>query len=362
MGKALPIPSFFDGANAEKYDHRPDQQAIFEEAMAWRIGQDIKPSSTDKTRVHLLLIDTQKDFCHPEGTLYVGGRSGTGAIDDSRRIAEFIYRNLGVITDITTTLDTHFAFQIFFASFWQTEDKLPLSPHTLIDVDGEGRLVNKDLAGNVLHTNIQPNPAIAKWVCGNNYPWLLKQVIHYCKELAAAGKYTLYLWPPHCILGSDGHALVGVIHEARMFHAFARGAQSWCEVKGGNPLTENYSVFRPEVLGRWDGQPLGQKNTLFVKTLLESDVVIIAGQAASHCVKSSIDDLLDEITAQDPKLAKKVYLLEDCMSSVAVPDGKGGFLADFTNEAENALRRFRDAGMHVVKSTDLIGSWKGLSG
>ena len=42
-----------------------------------------------------------------------------------------------------------------------------------------------------------------------------------------------------------------------MFHSFARGAQSWVEVKGGNPLTENYSVLRPEVLMRHDGQPLG---------------------------------------------------------------------------------------------------------
>ena len=79
----------------------------------------------------------------------------------------------------------------------------------------------------------------------------------YCAELEKAGKYHLYLWPPHCLLGSDGHALAGVVHEARMFHSFARGAQSWVEVKGGNPLTENYSVLRPEVLMRHDGQPLG---------------------------------------------------------------------------------------------------------
>jgi hypothetical protein len=73
-------------------------------------------------------------------------------------------------------------------------------------------------------------------------------VRHYCEELERAGKYQLYLWPPHCLLGSDGHALAGVVHAARLFHAFARGAQSWVEVKGGNPLTENYSVLRPEVL------------------------------------------------------------------------------------------------------------------
>lgn len=145
-----------------------------------------------------------------------------------------------------------------------------------------------------------------------------------------------------------------------MFHSFTRGAQSWVEVKGGNALTENYSVLRPEVLSRHDGQPLAQRNTAFLKTLLAADAVVIAGQAASHCVKSSIDDLLDEIARVDPALAKKVFVLADCMSSVVVPDGKGGFAADFTPQAEEAIERFRTAGMHVVRSTDPIESWLDL--
>jgi nicotinamidase-related amidase len=161
-------------------------------------------------------------------------------------------------------------------------------------------------------------------------------------------------------LGSDGHAAVGVLHEARMFHAYARSAQSWVEVKGGNALTENYSVLSPEVLARHDGRPLAQRNTAVIDTLLTADAVVIAGQAASHCVKSSIDDLLDEIVARDKLLARKVYILSDCMSAVTVPDGKGGFIADFTPQAEQALQRFADAGMHVVRSTDPMASWPGI--
>jgi nicotinamidase-related amidase len=298
--------------------------------------------------VHLLLIDVQKDFCHPEGTLYVGGRSGTGAVDDSRRTGEFIQRNLDVLTDITTTLDTHFAYQIFFPAFWLDKEDRPLQPHRVITAD--------QIAGG----EVRPNPAVAGWLCGGNYPWLVRQVEHYGRELERAGKYQLYLWPPHCLLGSAGHALVGVIHEARLWHAFTRGAQSWCEVKGGNPLTENYSVLRPEVLTRHDGMPLAQRNTQFIEKLLAADAVIIAGQAASHCVKSSIDDLVDEIAAADPALARKVYILTDCMSAVTVPDGKGGFVADFTAEAEKGLQRFAAAGMNLVTSTTPIHAWPGL--
>ena len=227
-------------------------------------------------------------------------------------------------------------------------DGSPLGPYREITAD------------QVARGEVQPSPLVAKWLCGGNYGWLVKQTLHYCRELEKSGKYKLYLWPPHCLLGSDGHALAGVLYEARLFHSFVRGAQSWVEVKGGNPLTENYSVLRPEVLTRHDGAPLAQRNALFLKTLLASDAVIIAGQAASHCVKSTIDDLLGEIVAQDPGLARKVYILTDCMSSVTVPDGKGGFAADFTSEAEAAFRRFADAGMRLVKSTEPVESWPGI--
>lgn len=344
----LPVPAFFDGRRAAEYAYRPDADALAAAATAWRAQHAIRPSAADETRVHLLLIDVQKDFCFPEGTLYVGGRTGTGAIDDSRRIAELIYRNAGAITEITTTMDTHLAYQIFFPSFWLGRDDAPLSAHRVVTSE------------QIARGEVRPNPAIAKWLCGGNYAWLCKQVLHYTEELEREGKYQLYLWPPHCLLGSDGHALAGIVHEARLFHAFLRGAQSHVEVKGGNPLTENYSVLRPEVLSRFDGAALGQRNTQFVQTLLAADAVVIAGQAASHCVKSTIDDLLGEIAAQDPALAKKVYLVTDCMSAVTVPDGKGGFAVDFTAQADAALQKFADAGMHLVRSTDPITSWPDL--
>jgi len=346
--RPLPLVPGWDPGRAADYHWLPDQQKLLDTAADWRRAHGIRPAGGDRFKIHLLLIDVQKDFCHPEGTLYVGGRSGTGAIDDSRRIAEFVQRNLDVLTDITTTVDTHFAHQIFFPAFWLGPDDKPPAPHRVVTAD------------QIAAGEIRPNPAMAAWMCGGNYTWLVRQVEHYCRELERAGKYQLYLWPPHCVLGSAGHALVGVIHEARMLHAFARGAQSWVEVKGGNPLTENYSVLRPEVLTRHDGLPLAQRNTQFLDKLLAADAVVIAGQASSHCVKSTIDDLVDEIAAADPALAGKVHILTDCMSAVTVPDGNGGFAVDFTDQAEAAQQRFAAAGMHLVTSTDPIESWPGI--
>ncbi len=349
--RRLPVPALYDQTHAGQYGYRPDQQKVFEEAGAWRVKQAIRPAGSDTTKVHLLLIDVQKDFCFPEGSLYVGGRSGTGAVEDNDRMARFIYANLPYITDITCTMDTHFPYQIFFPSFWLDESGIAPAPHTVITVDA------------IREGKVRPNPAMAFWLCSGNYAWLSRQVAFYCEELEKAGKYSLYLWPPHCLLGSDGHALSGVIHEARLFHSFARGSKCWVEVKGGNTLTENYSVLAPEVLMRYDGNPLAQRNTNFIKTLLEADAVVIAGQAASHCVKSSIEDLLGEIKSKDEKLARKVYIMRDCMSSVAVPDpGKSGaFLADFTPQAEEALKKFEDAGMNLVDSVTPLIDWPGLN-
>src|ERR1700751_3956672 len=96
-----PIPNWFESRRAAEWSYRPDAAQLPPSAAAWRAQHAIKPAAADEKRVHLLLIDVQKDFCFPEGTLYVAGRSGRGALDDNQRIAEFIYRNLGVLTNVT---------------------------------------------------------------------------------------------------------------------------------------------------------------------------------------------------------------------------------------------------------------------
>jgi nicotinamidase-related amidase len=147
-----------------------------------------------------------------------------------------------------------------------------------------------------------------------------------------------------------------VIEEAMFFHNIARSSQTDFQIKGGNPLTENYSVLKPEVTEDHKGRPIAQKNTKFIENLLEYDYLFLCGQAKSHCVAWTIDDLLNEIRAKDPSLVKKVYLIEDCTSPVVVPG-----VIDFTDQANEAFRRFSDAGMHVVKSTDPVDTWPGIS-
>lgn len=347
--RELPLPLFFDARQADEWSYAPDVPGLQAAAREWRREHALRPAAADARRVHLLLIDAQKDFCFPEGSLYVAGRSGRGALDDSARLARFVYAHLAQLSEITCTLDTHFPFQVFFASFWRDADGAPLEPHRVVTAD------------DVRAGRARPNPDVAAFVCGGDVAWLTRQALHYCEALERAGKYQLYLWPPHCLVGGEGHNLVGVLHAARLFHAFARDAPNGVEIKGSQPLTEHYSVLAPEVLRAHDGRALGARNSALVERLLRADALIVAGQAASHCVKSTLEDLLDEIRVRDPRLAAKVYVLRDAMSSVVVPhpERPGELAFDFTPQAEAALARLRDAGLHVVDTTTPIAAWPG---
>ncbi|KOR34227.1 isochorismatase [Planktothricoides sp. SR001] len=343
----LPIPSHFDRRQVGEV-WRVNYQDLAAAAKTWAKDHEIKPAAEDKTRICLVAIDVQNTFCIPQFELFVGDRSGTGAVDDNVRLCEFIYRNLGFISSIVPTLDTHTAMQIFHPIFWVNHaGEHPTPAATMITL--------ADVETGVW----QVNPAVAYSLAGSlnedNYSLLQKYALHYVQKLSQDGKFPLTIWPYHSMLGGIGNALVSAVEEAVFFHNIARQSQTMFEIKGNNPLTENYSVLRPEVLQGPDGQAIAQKNTRLIQKILDFDVIIIAGQAKSHCVAWTIDDLLTEITAIDPNLAKKVYLLEDCTSPVVVPG-----VIDFTDQADAAFQRFAQAGMNLVKSTQPMENWPGI--
>ncbi len=339
----LPIPSFFDRQRVGEVWRVPYQERATQ-AKAWAKQHQLTPAAKDKTRICLMIIDAQNTFCIPDFELFVGGKSGMGAVDDNIRLCEFIYRNMGVITEIAPTIDTHTAMQIFHSSFWVNDAGDHPAPMTMISL------------AQVQKGEWKVNPAIAYSLAKGNYMALQSFALHYVQQLSDEGKYPLTIWPYHSMLGGIGHALVSAVEEACFVHNLARHSQTNFEIKGGNPLTENYSVLRPEVLDDASGRPIAQKNARFIQKLLEFDAVVIAGQAKSHCVAWTIADLLTEIQAQDPKLAQKIYLLDDCTSPVVVPG-----VVDFTPQADAAFQRFAAAGMHVVKSTQPIETWPGLT-
>lgn len=337
----LSVPKIFDPNAADQLYPVPYQE-VQQAARAWAAQHSIKPATADKIRLALMPIDVQITFCLPAGELFVGGRTGRGAVEDTKRLCSWVYRYLSLITKIYPTMDTHMAFQIFHPAFWINDKGECPAPVTLMSVEdvktGKWR-VNPSAAANM----------------GKTLPWLQSYALHYVQSLAKQGKYQLTVWPFHGMLGGIGHALVPEFEKAVFFHSIVRQVAAGFEIKGGNGLTENYSILGPEVKVDQTGATIGQRNVSLLKALVSFDYVVIAGQAKSHCVAWTIDDLLDWILKEDPKLAQKVYLMEDCTSPVVVPG-----VVDYTEEADKAFARFAKAGMHLVRSTDPIDLWQGI--
>ena len=127
------------------------------EARAWAQRHEILPASEDSLRTCLLLIDVQNTFCIPDYELFVGGRSGNGAVEDNVRLCQFIYRNLPHISKIACTLDTHTAMQIFHEIFWVNDaGEHPIPLQTLI--------TQEDVETGKWHVN----PAVVNSIIGGD--------------------------------------------------------------------------------------------------------------------------------------------------------------------------------------------------
>ena len=310
------------------------------DAEAWSSEHQLRPAVEDSPRVCLVVVDVQNTFCVPGFELFVAGRSGRAAVDDNRRLCEFLYRNLDAVTQIVPTLDTHQAMQVFHAVWLVDAEGRHPDPYTLVS------------AAEVAEGRWQIDPAVAEGL-GLDLDYARRHLAYYTRELEKSGKYQLTIWPYHAMLGGVGHALVSAVEEAIFFHTIARRSQPDFQPKGRSPLTEHYSVLGPEVTRGPDGELLGGRNSPLLEKLFAFDAVVIAGQAKSHCVAWTIDDLL---ASPFREVAEKVYLLQDCTSPVVVPD-----VVDYTDEADAAFARFAEAGMHVVRSTEPIESWPGIA-
>jgi nicotinamidase-related amidase len=345
----LPLPDFFKEGNSYDPDYAPDINHLRRQATDWTRLHGIKPVGADKVKVSVLDIDSQFDFSFSQGTLFVAGRSGQGAQDAHNRKVQWGYKYLWLWHEWINTLDSHVPYQVFFPTAHRKADGTMPDEHTIIKAEDYVRGLYQ--ADPAMAASLNVNPA-----------WLTRQWTYYCNELekvdpkTGRAKHQLYLWPFHCPLGSKGHRLAGVVDELRFFHSFVRGARNTPAVKGTNPMTEHYSIFKPEVLTTWEGKPIpgAQRNSLLIERLFVSDMVIMMGLASDYCVAESIYDFLGEIQAKDPELAKKVYVVKDLTAPVVIPG-----IYDGTDVAEKAFADFAAGGMNVVESTTPIQEWPG---
>jgi nicotinamidase-related amidase len=302
------FPSFYDPGRIGTL-HYPAVAAIADEAA--RSG--LSPAAEDRVRAHLLIIDMQVDFCHERGTLFV-----PGAGEDIRRLIEFIFRNAGRITAISCTLDSHLPLQIFHPAWWADARGRHPEPFTIIR--------HEDIRAGHWRPLWEPD-----WSC------------RYVEQLQRQSKKELTIWPYHVPIGGVGHALDPELWSAVFWHAIARHSQPTWLTKGSAPLTEHYSALRPEI--PVPGQDATEARAAVLRILDQNDCVVLAGEAASHCVLETIEDLLEEFGPGHPALAK-LHVLRDCTSPVKHPE------IDFAALVRERFDAYQRQGVRFIASTD----------
>ncbi len=255
----------------------------------------------------LLIIDAQYDFCDPKGALFV-----PGAADDVTRMADFILSNTKNIAQILVTLDTHLVKDIAHPLFWEDPTGSILAPFTTITAAA-----------------VKNN----RWVPRYDRDY----VIDYLEKLEASGGYQHIIWPEHCLIGTCGASLDEKIAKALVIWTHTSGKEYTTITKGVNPLTEFYGVFEAEVPIPNDAET--SLNVALLQQLAAFDNLIIAGEARSHCVATSIK----QIITHTPELIAKSIILTDCMSDVP----NFGYLAD------DVMEQARQLGARFMKSTEI---------
>ena len=269
--------------------------------------EQLIPSRQNRERVLFIGIDVQQDFME-KGALGVPGAHG-----DVERMTRFIYENMDAISNIAVSIDTHTPHQIFHPCWWIDEQGSNPAPYTTVTL--------ADLDSGKWKAVINP-------IASRDY------VGHFEQD----GKKTLCIWPYHCIQGTIGCALENQFANMVYFHSVAKKAIVQRLVKGQDPLSEMYGVIKPE----YDTK--GYINLDFLNKLEQYDKIVIAGEAKSHCVLESIQQIL-EYYENRPEITRKIYILEDCMSPIP------GFEKVTDSAFETFKRKYQVA---IAKSTDKI--------
>ena len=258
----------------------------------------------------LLIIDPQNDFCDiPGAALPVPGANA-----DMRRLAGLMQQARGKLTDITVTLDSHASVGIERTTFWTAANGKPVAPFTQI------------VASDVRAGRFAPRDKLR-----------LPEVLAYLDALEKGGRYKLMVWPVHCVLGTWGHN----IHEA-----VAAELADWEQrtqrtafrvLKGLNPMTEQYSAVQAEVPDESDPRTLANR-ALIELARPNGGLLLVAGEAASHCVASTLEHLFEALDAGERRC---VVILCDCMSPVG----------SFEEQAAEFFAHARALGARVMTST-----------
>lgn len=276
--------------------------------------------------VQLLIIDPQNDFIdipleirkNMSGNSQAPFESGlpvTGSWEDSLKLAQFIKQAQKAITGITVTLDTHQQYDVAHEMFWINETGQHPAPFTII--------TSEEIRNG-------------KWKPIDNS--VTQRMIDYAEALEKQGLFPLCIWPYHCIVGTQGYGVVQPVMESLLEWERTMKTRYAPVTKGHNPYTEHYGAFFAEVVDPKD--PTTTLNNRLIKRFKEADLILLTGQALSHCVNRTVTQLADNFGEEN---IKNLVLLEDTSSSVT----------GFEQAGLDFIKDMKARGMRCVNTTDI---------
>ncbi|KJG10905.1 hypothetical protein UA38_01850 [Photobacterium kishitanii] len=273
----------------------------------------------------LLIIDPQYDFYDVplNEQLILDSKQNTispslpvpNSWEDAKMLAAFINKQQDHINNIVVTLDSHHEYDIAHSIYWQNKLGEHPTPFTLIS--------HQDIIDGIWQpTKIEQ----------------LSHVLKYTQSLEKSGKYNLIIWPTHCVIGSVGHCIVSPIHAAITAWEMHKATQHHVISKGENPHTEHYGGCEAEYPLRDDIKT--QFDPQLIELVKSSDQVFISGQALSHCIASTVEQIVKKLSSDD---INKLTILIDTTSPVA----------GFEQQAKTFTENMANLGVNVTKTAEV---------
>ena len=279
----------------------------------------------NKVKIRLVIIDPQNDFMpFPNSTLPVAG-----ADEDMKRLAGFVRQHGHRLESIDVTLDSHQRLHVAHGVMWRGQDGNQPKSGTVISSQDI-----KDGIWTPVHADAKPSKLGGLTI--------KEYLIGYTEGLANDNQKVLCIWPPHCEVGTPGHNVHAELMDALTEWSVKEYATVSYTTKGHNTWTEHYGGFKAE--RPMPSDPSTSMNTKLVEIIADADTILVAGEALSHCVLETVNQLVSEIGLDH---ISKICLMLDCMS----PVGKlGDGPLDFPVIAEAWVAKMTGLGMRTTTS------------
>jgi nicotinamidase-related amidase len=302
----------------------------------------------------VLIIDPQNDFSDVNelDRTQPGSLSVPGASEDYSKIIDFISTNS--IDEVHVSLDTHTSRHIGHPGFWdRVNHDGTLTPAdntdglTFLEINGENVITGTSIITN------RKTQYIPRMYDDESYEALCQYVynyLHFFESSENKHQQKPWIWPNHCLEGTNGHRIAKELQTfLTTWERSGHGIVKY-HIKGQNNLAEMFSIFSAEkpvsvtesyILRSYlyTGQgidispPTGSdtyrktqklinlettfNHELMSQLLGDNNRVFICGEAKTHCVKSSIIDLMEHASQCSKAVnSSRIVLLANMTSPI----------------------------------------------